>query len=66
MSKGFSKENKGDGGGNPDHYVKVGATKGMHGKSTGGHPSRRSTEFKDKGKGHHIKPITYKAEAGNE
>lgn len=55
MAKGFKSENKGDGGGKADHYVKTGMTKGMHGKSLGGHPSIRAGEMKGKGEGHHLK-----------
>lgn len=52
--------------GSGDKYIKVGATRSMHGKSVGGHPSIRSGEFSDKGMGHHIKPISYKGKIGNE
>lgn len=48
----FGKINKGDGGGKADHYVKTGMTAVMHGKATGGHPTIRASEFKDKGGGH--------------
>lgn len=51
---GFKSENKGDGGGKADKYVKTGMTKDMHGKSMGGHPAIRAGEIKGKGEGHHI------------
>jgi hypothetical protein len=50
----------------PANKTSIGLTTTMHGKTLGGHPAIRGTEFSGKGRGHHIKPILYDPNMGNE